>query len=388
MKSFSLYVHIPFCAQKCPYCDFNTYAVASFPEDEYVNALIAELKYFALQPGWIGGEVQTVFFGGGTPSLFRPASIRRFMREVELAFRLAPKLEVSLEANPGTLTEDSLKGYLAAGVNRISLGVQSFSDKGLKALGRAHSADDAVRGAELLGAYAVNFNLDLMYGFPKQTLADFSDDLRRALTLNPNHISAYGLTIEPGTEFFTSFKKGDLPLPEEDEVVDMMGHLREQLKAAGFLHYEISNYARPGFEARHNLAYWNRDSYLGLGAGAHSFKKLDGDLYGERHANIGTPKAYIAAATTRGESSAWREKLDRKAGMYEFFFLGLRKLAGVKRAQFCNEFQTTIEAVYPGIVETLVVGGFLEEKGGEIRLTEKGLMLSDSVISNFSAGRR
>ena len=387
MQPFSLYVHIPYCAQKCPYCDFNTYAAATFPEEEYVSALISELKYYALQPGWIGRQVQTIFFGGGTPSLFRPTSIKRFMREVELSFSLASRLEVSLEANPGTVNEDSLKGYMAAGVNRFSIGVQSFSDRGLKALGRTHSSSDAVRAVNILKELQVNFNIDLMYGSPGQSMAEFSDDLRRAITLTPNHISAYGLTIEPGTEFYTSFKKGDLALPEEDLVVDMMEHLRAQLGMAGFNHYEISNYARPGSEARHNLAYWNRDSYLGLGAGAHSFRRTAGEIYGERHANIGTPKAYITAAASRGEASAWRERLDLKAGMYEFFFLGLRRMSGVSPAEFKAEFGQPIDAAYPGVLHALVVGGFLEESDGLVKLTSKGLMVADSVLSNFAAGK-
>ncbi len=383
MQPFSLYVHFPYCAQKCPYCDFNTFAVASFPEDEYISALVAELKYFALQPGWIGGQIQTVYFGGGTPSLFKPGSIRRFMREVELSFSLGNRLEVSIEVNPGTLTEDGLKGYLAAGVNRVSIGVQSFSDRGLKSLGRTHSSADALRAIEMVQAQRVNFSIDLMYGTPNQTQVDFAEDLRRAVSIKPNHISAYGLTIEPGTEFFSSFKKGNLPLPDEECVLEMMELLNQQLAAAGYQHYEISNFAQPGFEARHNLAYWNRSSYLGLGAGAHSFLKSSGDWYGERHANIGTPKLYIEAAKTRGESSAWREKLDRKAGMYEFFFLGLRKIAGIGRKEFLTEFGCGIEAAYPGIVEALIEGGFLEESD-LIRLSPKGLALADSVISNFA----
>lgn len=384
-SQFSLYLHFPYCLHKCPYCDFNTYAVSTFPEKDYVAALLSELDYRATLPEWKGRLVATIYFGGGTPSLLSPYSIRRVISHITRLFPVAELAEVSLEANPGTVSPDSLHALREAGVNRLSLGAQSFNSATLKTLGRIHSAaqtEAAVQGAR--GAGFTNISLDLMYGVPGQSFPDLVNDLRAALQLNPVHISAYGLTIEKGTPFYQSYKKGTLVLPKESTVVTMMEEINTALPARGFARYEISNFAKPGKQARHNLAYWNGDDYLGLGAGAHSFNASLGTPGGTRWSNFAQPNKYMDEAVTRGYAEGWRDTLTAKDAIFEFFFLGLRKIEGVSASAFAARFGQSIEATFPGLCAVLLEGKLIKENGDYIALSERGLMLADSVIENFS----
>ncbi len=383
MRQFSLYIHIPFCFHKCPYCDFNTYAVSSIPEIDYTAALLSELDYRATHPEWNGRAVQTIFFGGGTPSLFSAEAITRIITTIARIFPVEDRAEITLEANPGTVTTESLKGYRDSGVNRISFGAQSFNGTILKNLGRIHSPEQtaaAVQAAQLVGIN--NINLDLIYGSPSQTLSDFESDLHAALELKPYHISAYGLTIEKGTEFFTRFKKGQLKLPKEQAVISMFELVNRILPENGFYRYEISNFSLPGKEARHNMAYWNGDDYLGLGAGAHSFCR---GVDGMRWANYALPQKYIEAASTSGKAEAWSEKLTKRDSMFEFFFLGLRKSSGVKLTEFKARFGTTIDDAYPALIEVLLEQDLLRKDNDSLLLSERGLLLADSVIENFAS---
>jgi oxygen-independent coproporphyrinogen III oxidase len=384
MPGFSLYIHIPYCVAKCPYCDFNSYAAAQWPEERYVGALCRELAHYAAA-GWSGaGEIRTIFFGGGTPSLFAPASIGTILDAAARHWRVAPDAEVTLEANPGTVTLDKLCGLRAVGVNRMSFGVQSFNPKHLQTLGRIHSGDDAVVAVQW--ARAAGFgrvSTDLIYALPQQTPAEWEDDLARAIALQPDHVSAYNLTYEEGTAFYQLRAQGKLrQLPEEVEVALFTG-TQEALRAAGYAQYEISNYARRDQACRHNLNYWHSGEYLGIGAGAHSYARTPGaSPWGRRWSNEKHPGRYIAALEGQGHARVSQEVLDERQARGEFVFLGLRCLDGFAAATFRERFAADLPAVFPQ-VRTLRDGGLLDCHDERWRLTARGLLLADSVFATF-----
>ena len=293
---FSLYIHIPYCHSKCPYCDFNSHAASNWPEQAYTEALITEMQARAAEPEWRGHRVKTIFFGGGTPSLFAPRSIGALIEATETAFGVESSAEVTLEANPGTVDDEKLAGFRAAGVNRISFGAQSFNPAILKFLGRLHSAEDtrAAARAARRGGFA-RLNLDLIFAVPGQTTADVLHDIEEVVALEPDHISAYNLTFEEGTVFFAERKHGLIRELSNDDQAAIFSTVREEIPRRGFPMYEISNYAAPGHEARHNLTYWRAESYLGLGAGAHSFAQdvVEDAAGGRRWWNEKAPSRYI-----------------------------------------------------------------------------------------------
>jgi oxygen-independent coproporphyrinogen-3 oxidase len=261
----SLYIHLPWCVKKCPYCDFNSHAAQAIPEAAYIDALLADLER-ALPEIW-GRRILTVFFGGGTPSLFSAQGIDRILTGVRTLTPLVPDAEITLEANPGTVEADKFAGFRAAGVSRISLGIQSFNPRHLQALGRIHDDREARRAAELAATHFDTFNLDLMYALPGQTLAEALSDIDSALAFQPPHLSAYHLTLEPNTPFGHTAPPN---LPDDDVAADMQLAIEARLHEAGMQHYETSAYARPHHASRHNLNYWQFGDYLGIGAGAHS----------------------------------------------------------------------------------------------------------------------
>lgn len=382
-SKFSIYVHIPYCIHKCPYCDFNTYAVALTPEKEYLAALLCELDYRANQSEWSGRTVQTIFFGGGTPSLFSGKSILKIISSICNLFPVDPKAEITLEANPGTVTTESLTAYKQAGVNRLSLGAQSFNPATLKTLGRMHTpaqTECAVAAAKVAGFN--NINLDLIFGVDTQSVADLRADLIQATRLDPQHISTYCLTIEKGTDFFTRYKKGLLKAPTEDNLIEMMQVIESILSAHEYERYEISNFAKKGKQARHNLAYWNGNDYIGLGAGAHSFFAESANK-ALRWSNFAIPKEYMEKTSSQGHADSWSEELQTKDLMFEFFFLGLRKTNGVDLNEFHQKFGFTVEAAYPSIIEILSESNLAIIENNLLRLTDKGLMLQDSVVEHF-----
>lgn len=388
MNPFSLYFHIPYCFHKCPYCDFNTYAVANVPDRDYTSALLAELDFRASLLGWKDRSVKTIYFGGGTPSLLSGEIIEKILGFVRGSFAVLPGAEISLEANPGAVILENLELYRRAGVNRISFGAQSFNQQILSNLGRIHSVAQIEEGIELARTAGFdNLNLDLIYGTPGQTLTILKQDIKHALSLSPTHISAYGLTIEKGTPFFERFKRKTLVLPVEDAVVKMMEELCSTLPQKGYEHYEISNFAQPGYEARHNLAYWNGDDYLGIGAGAHSFlaqADSDGRVLARRWSNFALPAKYMREATTQGSAESWKDTLRKRDLVFEYFFLGLRKMSGVSILEFEKKFNRTIDQTYPALLNMLHEQELLEINESQIRLSKKGLMFADSVIENFS----
>ena len=379
---FSLYAHIPYCQAKCPYCDFNSYAAAQWPEEEYIRALVAELEHRAPEPPFCNNPISTIFFGGGTPSLFKPESIGLVLDAAARLFGIENGAEITLEANPGTVNAEKLSGLHAAGVNRISFGAQSFDDSILKFLGRIHSADETRLAAAM--AHRAGFdrlNLDLIFAVPGQTLASVINDIAGVCALEPDHISAYNLTFEEGTAFFTEMRRGTIRPLETDDQAAMYAAVREEIPRRGYPMYEISNYARPGRECRHNLTYWNAESYLGIGAGAHGFAR-DG-AGGRRWWNERNPARYIALATEKGLAEAGGESVDSKMAMGEFVFLNLRLRVGFAIATFRERFGRDFNEVFGTRAARLFEGGLLESREGRIRLTDRGLELADSVFAEF-----
>lgn len=384
---FSLYVHIPFCAQKCPYCDFNTYAVPRAPEEPYIAAVLAELKVRAQDSRFAGRTIQSVFFGGGTPSLISPEGIRRIVESASKYFSLEAGAEVTLEANPSEPSQERYAGYRSAGINRVSFGVQSFDEQRLALLGRDHSPDDARRAvAAAVAAGIENVSVDIIFGAPGQPLAGLEADLEAATSLPISHLSAYSLTIEPGTPFYQRQERGLLSLPPDDTVAEMLSLIPVALSRKGFSRYEISNYAKPGRESSHNRAYWIGDDYLGIGAGAHScVTQREGErrVSAERWSTYALPAAYMERAQT-GDTVSWRESLTREALMFEFFYLGLRRTEGISREQFRLAFGEEIGGRHAHTIGELVSEGFIIEQNGALSLSERGIALSDSVFERLA----
>jgi putative oxygen-independent coproporphyrinogen III oxidase len=339
LPPLSLYIHIPWCVRKCPYCDFNSHeARGALPEEAYVAALIADLE-MALPQVW-GRPVLTLFIGGGTPSLFSVRALDALLSGVRARLPLAVDAEITLEANPGTVEAEKFSGFRAAGINRLSLGVQSFNDRHLAALGRIHGADDACRAAELALRTFDNVNLDLMYGLPGQTPAEAEADIAAAVAYAPQHVSAYHLTIEPNTYFH----RYPPVVPDDDMAADMQTAVESQLAAAGYEHYETSAFARAGRQSRHNLNYWQFGDYLGLGAGAHGKISFKNNIL--RESRTRQPKAYLERA---GSAAALNEHRQVSVAELpgEFMMNALRLHAGFDIGLFAARTGIELTAVLP-----------------------------------------
>ncbi len=375
---FGLYVHVPWCRTKCPYCDFNSYAATTWPEERYVDALVAELRGAT---AWHGAGLATVFFGGGTPSLFAPASIARVLETAAELFAVAADAEVTLEANPGTVTVERLRGYRVAGVRRVSFGIQSFQPHVLKVLGRLHTVEDTRLAAP--AARAAGFDdvsLDLIFAVPGQSLDDWRADLDAAMSFQPEHVSAYNLTYEEETPFHALRREGRLVPAADDLEAAMFEEARARLAERGYRAYEVSNFARAGHECRHNLNYWTGGAYLGVGAGAHSYEPLDDG--GRRWSNEKDPEAYARRALGEGGARAFDETLDRGASAGEFAFLNLRLADGFTEESFRRRFGVEVDELLPGLGE-MVARGFVERDRHALRLTPRGLMVADAVFINL-----
>ena len=374
LPPLSLYVHIPWCLKKCPYCDFNSHERRrEIPEARYVDALLADLE-LALPSIW-GRRVHTVFFGGGTPSLFAPDSIDRILAGVRARVLLAPDAEITLEANPGTFERVRFAGFKAAGINRLSVGVQSFEPRFLNALGRVHDADEARAAAAAAIEIFGNVNLDLMYALPGQTLADAQSDLDEALRFSPPHLSFYHLTIEPNT----LFHRYPPALPDDETAADIEDAIAETLGAAGYLHYETSAYARPGHECRHNLNYWHFGDYLGIGAGAHS--KLSFQQRVVRQVRHKQPQHYIEEAE-RGSPLAEDRTVERNEIGFEFMLNALRLTEGVPVALFAERTGFPMTLVQKALDEA-EQRGLIERDHQHIRPTPLGQRFLNDLQAIF-----
>ncbi len=370
----ALYVHVPWCVQKCPYCDFNSHeAGETIPEREYVDALIADLQS-ALPLIW-GRPVVSVFFGGGTPSLLSPAAIDELLAAFRALAMLAPDAEITLEANPGTVEAEKFAGFRAAGVNRLSLGIQSFNDAHLKALGRIHDAAEARLAAQLAGEHFETFNLDLMYGLPGQTMAQALGDVEAALSLSPTHLSCYQLTLEPNTRF-AAFPP---ELPEGDLCADMQEAIEARLSAAGFANYETSAFALPGRQCKHNLNYWYFGDYLGIGAGAHSKLTLhDRVLRQMRHKH---PKAYLENIR-RGNAVQEHNEVEAASLPFEFMMNALRLAGGFHPSLFEARTARSLHAILPQL-NAAKAEGLLEVGPEKIAPTLKGRRFLNVLLERF-----
>ncbi|MBD3917916.1 oxygen-independent coproporphyrinogen III oxidase [Paenibacillus sp. PR3] len=374
----ALYIHIPFCTNKCHYCDFNSFVLKGQPVDAYLDALESEMKQTveALPPEII----DTVFVGGGTPTVLTPPQMQRFLESVRRHFPLSPNVEFSMEANPGTTDIDKLTAMIEGGVNRISFGVQSFDNGLLERIGRIHNTADVYRSIENAKKVGfTNLSIDLMFGLPKQTVEQLSDSVDKALQLDLTHYSLYSLKVEENTLFHKLYERNELPLPTEDEELAMFLVVMNKLNAAGYKHYEISNFALPGKESRHNSTYWRNEPYYGLGAGAHGYAR------GERHLNIKGVQPYIDAANKRLPRLDTNQISDAEA-MEDFMMVGLRLLQGVNAESFGRQFPGhTMEGVFGEQLDRLVRDGLLEAipSNGGYRLTEKGIPLGNEVFGAF-----
>jgi oxygen-independent coproporphyrinogen-3 oxidase len=371
-RPIAVYVHLPWCVRKCPYCDFNSHAApSSLPEDDYVRALLADLRGdLAIAAG---RPVESVFFGGGTPSLFSARGIGRVLDGIAAVLPLARDAEVTLEANPGTLERGRFADYAGAGVNRVSLGAQSFSAAQLAALGRIHSPGDIDAAVvDLEAAGLDNFNLDLMYALPGQDIDAALDDLRRALSLGPAHLSLYQLTLEPGTAFYHRPPE----LPDEDTALGMQLACQAELAAAGLEQYEVSGYAQPGRRCRHNLAYWSFGDYLGLGAGAHGKVTLPDGIWRTEKPRM--PREFMATAGGGG----LRRRVDPADLPFEWALNALRLTEGMTLEAF--EATTGLAAgVLSPVLESLQARGLVEEIDGRVRATGLGLRFLNDVQAAF-----
>ncbi|MDP9898461.1 oxygen-independent coproporphyrinogen-3 oxidase [Variovorax ginsengisoli] len=372
LPPLSLYVHLPWCLRKCPYCDFNSHEWRAggdaLPEQRYLDALVADLDA-ALPLIW-GRTVHTIFIGGGTPSLFSPAAIDRLLSDLRARLKLAPDCEISLEANPGTFERDRFRAYRAAGVTRLSVGVQSFNDDHLKALGRVHDRAQAIAAVEEAAGAFDTFNLDLMYALPGQTLAQLDEDLDQALALAPPHLSVYHLTIEPNT-YFAKFPP---VVPEDDTAYAMLDRLTERTTAQGFSRYEVSAYARDGHRCAHNLNYWQFGDYLGIGAGAYS--KLSFAHRVVRQVRFREPARYMECALA-GTAVAKSEEVAIADLPFEFMLNALRLKEGFSLAQFGERTGLATTAIQRGLDEA-EGKGLLARDLRHVWPTERGLdFLSD-----------
>jgi oxygen-independent coproporphyrinogen-3 oxidase len=374
----SLYVHLPWCVRKCPYCDFNSHeGRGPLPFDAYVDALVADLDH-DLPLAW-GRTVQTVFFGGGTPSLFPPAAIDAFLQQASSRLRFAPGCEITLETNPGTAEHGRFEGYRAAGVNRLSFGIQSFDDGCLQRLGRIHDSGEAVAAVRLArDAGFDNFNLDLMYALPQQTQAMAERDIERAIALEPAHISHYQLTLEPNTVFAARPPAG---IPDHDASWDMQERCQALLADAGYAQYEVSAYARPGRQCAHNLNYWRFGDYLGIGAGAHGKLTLGSEQSILRRWKVKHPAAYLAHAGSPAAIGG-DERIDPPRRPFDYMLNALRLNAGFA----LTEFEARTGLPRSAIAEELSVArarGWIEGDDGRIVPTELGRRFTNDVIGLF-----
>lgn len=375
-KDLGLYIHIPFCARKCEYCDFLSWSAGEEEREQYVEALLLEIEsYREFAKGY---RVSTVFIGGGTPSVLLPKQMERILQKVYEVFELEKKPEITIEINPGTVDEEKLQCYKENGVNRLSMGLQSVNNEKLRLLGRIHTYQDFVGSYELARKVGFdNISLDLISSIPGQTLQDWKKELETATAQKPEHISVYQLIIEEGTPFYEKYVEHPELLPDEETSREIYLWTGKFLKEAGYEQYEISNYTKPGKESRHNLKYWERGDYLGLGLGAASMVR------NIRMSNTKDMKTYLERCTQPKTMREDVQFLEEPRQMEEFMFLGLRKTRGVSKKEFRRTFGREMDMVYEKALHKCLENGMLLEHKDRIFLSEEGTLLSNMVLSEF-----
>lgn len=374
----AVYIHIPFCTNKCYYCDFNSF-VTKNPQLvwDYLEALEREMEETVRR--FPPEQIRTIFVGGGTPTFLDAKQMEFFLASVAKHFpNRGADLEFTLEANPGTTDPEKLSVMRAGGVNRISFGVQSFDDSLLQRIGRIHDSEQVYRSlAHAKEAGFTNLSIDLIFGLPDQTLGLFQKTLDAAFSLDLPHFSSYSLKVEENTLFHTLYEKDKLPLPPEEEEVTMYDTLMSEMEAHGYRQYEISNFARPGYESRHNMTYWRNEPYYGIGAGAHGY------VNGERHVNAGPVQQYIQLVQERGLPRIEQFAVTAEEQMEDHMIMGLRMMSGVDEAGFAARFGVSLADVFRNSMADLIDAGLLERTGGYLRLTKKGIPLGNEVFARF-----
>ena len=378
MKELGIYIHIPFCKKKCSYCDFISFSNKTKLIKKYIEALKIEIdKCKTNKESYI---VKTIYIGGGTPSFIESKYIVEILNNIKKKFNISEEVEITIEINPGTVTEEKLKDYYNAGINRISFGLQSTRSELLKLVGRIHSYSSFLEGYNLARKIGFkNINVDLMIGLPVQTLEDVKKDLERIIELKPEHISVYSLIVEEGTKIEEKIKNKELYLPSEELERKMYWEVKKKLDEVGYVHYEISNFAKSGYESKHNLSCWNQDEYLGFGLAAHSY------INNTRYSNIENLEEYIGVGVApQGDlKKAIHEIQNKEEKMKEFMLLGLRKIEGIKISDFKNKFIDNPIYLYRESLNKLVTQGLIEIDIDSIKLTNRGIDLANLVWEEF-----
>ena len=370
-KPSSAYVHIPFCTQICYYCDFSKVFIKNQPVDAYMEHLIQETRSYEI------GKLRTLYIGGGTPTALSAQQLAYLLTELPKVMDLSEVEEFTIEANPGDLDPDKIAVLKDSQVNRVSLGVQTFDNKMLKKIGRSHQEQDIYDNIRhLKQAGFDNISIDLIYALPGQTMDQVKENVAKAIDLDIPHMSLYSLILENHTVFMNRMRRGKLPLPKEELEAEMFEYIIEELEKAGFEHYEISNFSKPGFESRHNLVYWDNAEYYGLGAGA------SGYVDGIRYKNHGPIRHYLEAVEA-GKARITEEHLTLEEKMEEELFLGLRKKTGVSKARFEEKFGVSFDQRYGQVVASLTEQGLLVPDDKQVRMTKRGLFLGDTVAEKF-----
>ena len=370
-KPTSAYVHIPFCTQICYYCDFSKVFIKNQPVDSYLEHLLQEFHSYDIQ------KLRTLYIGGGTPTALSASQLEVLLDGLTKNLDLSMLEELTIEANPGDLDADKIAVLQNSAVNRVSLGVQTFDDKMLKKIGRSHTEKDIYENIDRLKLAGFdNISIDLIYALPGQTMDQVKDNVAKAIALDIPHMSLYSLILENHTVFMNRMRRGKLPLPKEELEAEMFEYIIAELERAGFVHYEISNFSKQGFESRHNLMYWDNAEYYGIGAGA------SGYVDGVRYKNHGPIRHYLKAVE-EGSARINEEHLSQREQMEEEMFLGLRKKSGVSMARFEEKFERSFQELYGDVVRELIQQGLMQVEGDRVRMTKRGLFLGDTVAERF-----
>ncbi len=378
-----IYIHLPYCLTKCPYCDFNSYGVGTdFPEEEYTDAILKEID----MQGQVleNKKISSVFFGGGTPSLFKPSSIEMIIDKINSYVKVKKNTEITLEINPRTVELEKLKDFKGIGINRASIGIQSFSDRKLKFYGRNSSSEDGRKVLDDINKSGIrNFNIDLIYGSTNETIEELKDDLRISLEYGSTHISAYCLTIEDGTQFGYLYKKGMLKLPDDEVLSEMYTLTSDILINNDFSHYEISNFSKTGRECIQNLIYWNCDTYIGFGAGAHSHRKGSGQMadWGKRWGNKKNPGRYMSTVMQNGDVAEFTEQLQREDSLNDRIMMGLRLSDGIDINSFSKYYNADFNC---DKIDYLFDDGLLAIDEGKLKITREGRIYSNLLIGKVT----
>ena len=370
-KPTSAYVHIPFCTQICYYCDFSKVFIKNQPVDSYLEHLLQEFHSYDIQ------KLRTLYIGGGTPTALSASQLEVLLEGLTKNLDLSMLEELTIEVNPGDLDDDKIAVLKNSVVNRVSLGVQTFDDKMLKKIGRSHTEKDIYENIDRLKLAGFdNISIDLIYALPGQTMEQVKDNVAKAIALDIPHMSLYSLILENHTVFMNRMRRGKLPLPKEELEAEMFEYIIAELERAGFVHYEISNFSKQGFESRHNLMYWDNAEYYGIGAGA------SGYVDGVRYKNHGPIRHYLKAVE-EGNARITEEHLTLREQMEEEMFLGLRKKSGVSMARFEEKFERSFQELYGDIVKDLIQQGLMQVEGDRVRMTKRGIFLGDTVAERF-----